>query len=119
MTMATKTKKTPPPGASLREAAAALGITRAGLLKMIERGLPSILDREHRYVDIAAAREWIAARATEPVAPTMAAELHPDDPRAIQASTGAAVKRYKLALDVGAMVTTNTYRNHGGRLGRS
>lgn len=101
-------EQTQPQGASLREAAAALGITRAALLKMIDRGLPAPLVRERRTVDIEQARAWIAAHDAEHVAPTVAAQYHPDDPRAIQAATAAKVKAHKLALEVGAMVTTES-----------
>lgn len=109
--MTTKRKRgrprtSPMEGVSLREAAATLGITRAALLKHIDRGLPAPLVRERRMVDIETARAWIAAHEAEHVAPTQGAQLHPDDPRAIQAATGAKVKGYKLALDVGAMITT-------------
>lgn len=91
-------------GASLREAAAELGITRARLLKLLERGLPSTLVRERRMVDVAAARAWMEAHAAEPVAPARAAELHPDDIRHREKTAAARLSSLKLSEKQGHMI---------------
>jgi hypothetical protein len=88
------------PGASLREAAAALGITRAALLKYIDRGLPSPLVRERRTVDIAAARAWIEDHeAGAVIEDRMVLPLNPEDPRARRDRASASLKAYKLAQE--------------------
>lgn len=100
--MAKRTTKTKPQGegVSLREAAAALKITRAALLKYIDRGLPSPLVRERRTVDIAAAREWIAEHeAGAVIEDRMVLPLNPDDPRARRDRASASLKAYKLAQE--------------------
>jgi hypothetical protein len=103
--MAPKRKPKADEGASLREAAAALGITRAALLKYIDRGLPSPLVRERRTVDIAAAREWIAEHEESAIIEDrMVLPYNPEDPRARRDRASAKLKAYKLALEHGHMI---------------
>ena len=96
--MATKRKPTKLQGSSLREAAAALGITRAALLKHIDKGLPAPLVRERRTVDIDAARKWIAAQEAEGIADERTVlPLSPDDPRYQRDFASARLKAYQMA----------------------
>jgi len=98
-------RKSESQGASLREAAAALGMTRAALLKMIDKGLPSTLVRERRMVNIDAARAWLTEHeATAVVDARTVLPLSPDDPRAKRDRASARLKAYKLAEDQGLMI---------------
>lgn len=103
-------------GASLREAAAALGITRAALLKYIDRGLPSPLIRERRTVDIAAARAWIKTHEDSAIIEDkMVLPLSPDDPRAKRDRASARLKAYKLAAEHGLMIPMDDVAARYGR----
>jgi hypothetical protein len=111
-----RTKTKAPEGASLREAAAALGITRAALLKFIDRGLPSPLVRERRTVDIEAARAWIEEHeAAAIVEDRMVLPLNPDDPRAKRDRASAKLKAYKMALDHGHAIPIDVASARYGR----
>lgn len=98
-------RKSKPEGASLREAAAALGITRAKLLRYIDQGLPAPLVRERRTVDIDEARAWIADHEDSAIIEDKTVlPLNPEDPRAKRDRASAKLKAYKLAQEHGHMI---------------
>lgn len=107
-------KQPAPEGASLREAAAALGITRRQLLRSIDEGMPSTLHNERRFVDIDAARAWLEERESEPAAIPTAKRIHPSDPRFRLSVASGKVRRLEYDLAMGRAFTVEDIRHRFG-----
>jgi hypothetical protein len=86
-------------------AADELGLTRPALFKLIREGLPATRQNGRAFVDVAAAREWIAARdaQTDGVA---APALDPRDPRHRERAAAPAINSVKLAIAQGRVLRT-------------
>ncbi len=99
----TKAKRKNVP-ASLRQAAAALSMSRKKLLRMIRDGMSGVSRKAERvYIDVEAARQWIADNESQD-GPRRAPVLNPADPRHAERTASARIKAIKLALATGNMV---------------
>jgi hypothetical protein len=86
---------------SLRQAAAALDMSRKKLLRYIRQGLPCTRRDERVYIDLEAARAWIAAN---DLAGRSAPPLNPSDPRWREKRAVARLDWLRLALNSGVVV---------------
>ena len=87
---------------SLRAAAAELDMSRKRLMRMIRDGLPATRRDERVYVNLEAARKWIAENETQ--GPRLAPSLHPDDPRWRERIAAAAISELKGASSRGELL---------------
>lgn len=93
------------PGATLRAAASALGLSRKKLLRFIGDGLPVTRHGERVYLDLETARDWIALNDTGEAKLRKSALLHPDDPRYRDRLAAAEIRRIEFAIEHGHAVS--------------